>query len=1172
MPAKQKIPPPIDRPLSKAYLRQFTGWSTMYPPGLSDPTSMRIMENIMISRNGAAAVRPGLRYLSYLQSPDQDPDTPDVPGVPIDRPLVGTQEPFYCADGNKALLFAVREVDESVGFRALYFQDGTATVTTLEDLRIGFKIPQGVEALNFSSATTHVEYLQIDNKIVAMSDAGEPIRIFYVGEHKYAKALLSITVPGWDDSHKLSIIHPESDWINKLAYTMRYNLIPDPSFESSTAGWVVSGGAMSRTAPGNGSERAAVVTSLPSRTNMVSAPLHDVSATGTAGWTSSTTLGNPLVTSNDDWLKIVDRKGAGLFVAYSARIKDGVQPGIKYRVAVDFDLGTNVTPVVRLHFYNASGALIGDVRMFETPTKTGRFVSGAVAAPAGTTTMRVGLGGRNKRSASTFVKFKNLVLCRDGESTSFFSGASGTNYFWAGAVNKSASYYHPPRLVTVTSPQVPCVAGQAASASVYYKSPSAVSIKVQPYDRKNTALTATSAGAGAIAAVWTRVASNSTALPAASVTAKVVVNATLARGQQLLLDQTMFEPGASTPGAYFDGSTAGTATASNRWASPEAAFASPSVQDVKLDPYALPTAETPTAKTLVATGGATANTYKIGAFYTFENEVGESAPSKITEIRVSRPWSNWLWETANAAGEPSGAATDVADLCADQLVMIVPAGVYAQAISEGAIKLNLYVMSWSDQDPVPVTAVLFESVDLYPDKDSTDASPVMPHVQGGWVNLTPARKAGVTEIVLPTLANRENFSSPPGARTGLVAGDRMIMVGDPGALSTIRWTSNRPAEYTNFTPSKGGGTKTLTTGNLNIPAQIVLWQNPQSIDTITILCMGNDGQSNSYYMTPAAVNAQSGSLAVMGFEETTSTPGTLSPYGAQVMNNALYRPIDRALLKSTANNYNINHKTQTDDIANMWRQLQTKNWIMSAQLDNRLYLLVNNPQGALLEAGCKGNEIWVLDIAAENGHWSRLLIQASTLRPFSVGVEEYMGVTRPDGLYFLDHSARQDDYVEAGQVLQRAIPWRFETNTQGANRAHDAWAHLQQVSVLFGNFSGSARFGIRGRDINGFDQDVFKIFADEHLQPEDGMPWDVLDHLQVRRDMMEWFFYAESVIDRDSSGEIGFIQYRYTPVSVNVGYEYGSVETFEYGQNAALGADGYTENGIPVPFQNFTRP
>ena len=58
MPPKAKVAPPIDRPLSRAYLREFTGWSTAYSPGLSDPTSLRTMENSYVTRNGALAVRP----------------------------------------------------------------------------------------------------------------------------------------------------------------------------------------------------------------------------------------------------------------------------------------------------------------------------------------------------------------------------------------------------------------------------------------------------------------------------------------------------------------------------------------------------------------------------------------------------------------------------------------------------------------------------------------------------------------------------------------------------------------------------------------------------------------------------------------------------------------------------------------------------------------------------------------------------------------------------------------------------------------------------------------------------------------------------------------------------------------------------------------------------------
>ena len=58
---KAMPPPPIDRPLSKAYLRKFTGWSTATPPGMSDPTSLRVMHNCNVDTDGSLRIRPGLR-------------------------------------------------------------------------------------------------------------------------------------------------------------------------------------------------------------------------------------------------------------------------------------------------------------------------------------------------------------------------------------------------------------------------------------------------------------------------------------------------------------------------------------------------------------------------------------------------------------------------------------------------------------------------------------------------------------------------------------------------------------------------------------------------------------------------------------------------------------------------------------------------------------------------------------------------------------------------------------------------------------------------------------------------------------------------------------------------------------------------------------------------------
>jgi len=190
---------------------------------------------------------------------------------------------------------------------------------------------------------------------------------------------------------------------------------------------------------------------------------------------------------------------------------------------------------------------------------------------------------------------------------------------------------------------------------------------------------------------------------------------------------------------------------------------------------------------------------------------------------------------------------------------------------------------------------------------------------------------------------------------------------------------------------------------------------------------------------------------------------------------------------------------------------------------------------------------------------------------FSVRNRARLVVGMADGLFYLDEEARLDDYVPAGEttVLKRPIPWYFETNTQGANRAHDAWAHLQGLLVTFGSFSGTLRYGVSGHTVNGTRLEIEKEFA--YVRPVDeALPeWDVEDQLLVRRDLKEWTFFAGSVEDEPSWGEVCAVQYRYTPVSVNIGYEFGSIETFEYGSRVS---DSYVENGIPNPYIDYSQP
>jgi 23S rRNA U2552 (ribose-2'-O)-methylase RlmE/FtsJ len=1135
------------------------------------------MENAMVDRNGALAVRPGLRYLSYEDSPDMDPTDDAYPGLAYSLPLVGGQEPFYTLKGEKALLFGVREIDGTVGFRAILMTDPFRVVFGLEDPAIGFTIPQGTANMNFSEATTHVEYLQINNRIIAMSDAGEDIRVFFVGMEKVAKRMSNVSVPDWTDADKLTAIQPDAAWVATQTVTVRTNELLNPSFEIGTYLWTPSD--TTRLSPGTPADPVSGthvlhVESRPARTNMITRPLHDLATLPENsiinGWYPLEQFGHETrVITDHGYLRIYDMHVAeGPFLAYSAKAHENVVPGQKYRLAFDYTIGQDITPQARFTFHSVNGAKIGDDVVFELPEENGRWVSDAVPAPSGTVTIRAWVGGTGHGPVVTYVRIKDVVLCQDGEPTTLLTGASGTDCHWTGAVNQSASVYHPVQTVKVTSARVP-VPKRALSGSASVRTMGQTfTIGMTTFNKYGNVVDIPTAGASPAAGAWFRAHAGSPMVGAGAVSAELSIEIPgVGYGQYIEVDAAMLESNTSLLGTYFDGSTAGTPITANNWMDRFSPHASPSRQRI-MPGTSMPSPETPTANTLIATGGAAANEFKLGMFYTFENEIGESAPSRVLEIRMSRAWSNWRWETANAAGEPSGTATDVAELCADQLVVRLPQAVYEQALSEGAVKWHLYVLAWSDQDPVPVEGDRFTTTFMY----DTELSDTLPYFEGGMVKLTPNRRIGTVSLPLPSLSNRVNYSTPPKSRSGMVASDRMVLVGDPTELATIKWTSNAFGEYTNFSAAAGGGEKTLTSGNLNLPVAVVLWQNPQSVDTLTILCQGEDGYSSAYYMQPATVQAASGVTAIMGFEETTNTPGTLSPYAVEVMNNGMYRPTMMGLLKSTAQNYNINHKMFSDKIANMWRGLQARQWMMSAQLDNRFYLLVNNPRGAALEEGCKGNEIWVLDIGAENGNWSRLLIQAAALREFDISGHTYMGVTRPEGLYYLDPDYRRDDYVtDIREVRSRPIPWRIMTNTQGANRAHDAWAHVQQVQITLGAFQGKMRYGVMGLDLHGKMVDVSKIMSDERRIFDTGYEWNVHDKLRIGRDLMEWEFYAESLDGEDGTGVLAVVQYRYTPVSVNVGTEFGSVETFEYGSNVANGPDGYAANGIPLTYMDYRR-
>lgn len=1162
MPPKKQIPAPIDRPLSRAYLREFTGWSTAYPPGVSDSTSLRVMENILINRDGSCRIRPGLRYMSFEES--------GANLLGISKKVVGTHEPFFLADGSKAYLFAVREDDLTVGFRVLAKTTGVLAVHALTDPGIEFTFPEGATALRFSKATTYVKYLQIDNKIFALSNANEAMRYFTVGDAKTAKPLQSIERPDWTVADKLTVVHPAQSWINgKLPTSTARNYLPSPRMDDLAQWTAEANTAMSRsTAQVRDGTYSMALASKPARTNMLLNPIDTSISIGVQKWSNGNNVSTLSAVAGG--MEVFVNSGNVDRVGFVRADQVPCDAGQSYRVAFDLVSHSVVDGgFIRFNFYTSAGAQIGDATDKAVSDVFGRRAGGNVVAPKGAVTMRIQIGFTCPRVVNESFTIANVVLCKNEESNAMFSGASGTNYFWTGTVANSSSVYHPPADVAATITILDMIAGIAWIGSIYARAGSTVRSTQASVYWQNTAgplLQTLGTAANDSNSAWTRY-SVTDSPPAFTIAVKFTITVkAVPRGETHYVDSGLFEKGGSA-GTYFDGGMADTTTDKYFWeGDPDKSV---SVHEIYTT-GPVPPAATKTANTLISST-ATANQYSFGFFYTFSNEIGESAASQMTVVRTQRGWPAWRWETANAAAEPSGTSTNDPGACADQLAAYMPQEVFQAARDQGAVHWSLYMFSWSDQDPVPVMAMRVDEQPI--EKGST-------YVENCWLRATPQTSdTGDEAIPIPRVQTRRNYSEPSHGAQGIIAADRMVLVNDRSNAAVIRWSSAQQGSYTDFSASRGGGYKTLTSGNLFIPACVKLWQNPQSTDTLTILCLGTDGMSTGYYMSPAQVASQSEATNIMGFEETTATPGTVSPFGCEVMNNALYHPIDEMVMKSTATNYNINHKSITDQIQNVYLNLVNKQRICSSVHDGRIYYLVQNP-GRDLEDDCRGNEVWVFDAqAGETGTWSCWAVGGVSLRKIEQGTKVYMSLVRPDGIYYFDQDYTTDDVVDPTTkvISQRAISWKLETNTQGANRAHDAWAHLQQANIMLGYFQGTMRYGIRSFDINGRPVEISKLVSDDN-PPDLELSYDVESFLLVRKDLREWFFFAESVLDDDgvttlpSSGQISLVQYRYTPVSVNVGYEYGSVETFEYGRALQPDDQRTTTNGVPKPYVDVRRP
>jgi hypothetical protein len=1146
------------------------------------------MENLLVDRNGGLFVRPGLRYISYVSS-ETSPDS-DAVVKPLEFCPVGGFEPFYTDKGERALLFAVRipgatptllaeDIEARVEFRAMLFTSDKDAVFLLDDPEIGFELPNGQPS--FSYKTKYVSYVQIDNKVLALSDAGEPAIYFSVGSGKVALTPSSISVPRWQVEDKLKVIHPTEQWIQQRPTTRRTNLVPNTSFEVTAAGWTTSTKwSVSRVKVG--SVYKLQLKTLPSRINMCPRPIVKGQATSLSGWVAGS--GTASVSKTGDVIKATSKAAKGIFWITGPKMTYGVKASVFYHAAADMVLGPNCTAQGRFVFYNSAGGTIGSPVNLTFTTSGSRRTSNKVKAPAGTASIRLDFGGNNTATTTTSVTVSNVVVCNGDEATTLFHGSStvggkpSSDYYWAGTAWASASIYHPPiNISTTTGFSVPGKTNIVSSAYLMTNSGQSVDVALMRtfYDKNRQRISSDTGANNTITSTEKRV-SLGAGMPASPSTATTMdlsfVCKNVSRSEIVYIDSVMAEPYTSTLGTYFNGATPTQTTphrVTHSWQNPSSPHNSPSFADASVGVKTSPTATAPTANTLIASGGNTKNPYKLGVFYTFSNVFGESAPSQIMEVRLARPWSNWVMESPAPDSSPSGTATDDPRKAADQLVCIIPEKVYDEALEDGAIKWNLYGFTWSEHEPVPPAAQLIDTRAMV--KTTPEGSIPEDYEAAGFIVLTPSRKIYDVDIELPDSTRLNNYSKPPTARTGGVYGDRIVLIGDADNLGTVSWSSNKTGEFMNFSASYGGGRKTFSAGNITIPSRVTLWHNPQSVDTITILCTGVDGRSNCYYMAPASISTQTSTQVVMGFEETSNTLGTIAPFFVEVLNNGLYRPLDHAIVKSTAGNYMINHSTITDPISNIWQGLASKSWMQSAVLDNRMYILVHNPNGEPLKENYRGNEVWVYDAAKEGATWSKLLIPAISLAILTFGTKVYMSVMAQEGLFILDPEYYWDDYaaeeavdgVAIQTIKQKPIPWKMRMNTQGANRAHDAWSHLHQAELSMGNFIGALSYTIKGVDSLGMDVEKTKIMRSSVERTD--TPWSQNDVLHVGRDMREWILEMQSLPGEQSVGSILTMQYRYSPISVNVGMNDGVVESFEYARNARLGADAYTDNGVGRP-------
>jgi len=155
---------------------------------------------------------------------------------------------------------------------------------------------------------------------------------------------------------------------------------------------------------------------------------------------------------------------------------------------------------------------------------------------------------------------------------------------------------------------------------------------------------------------------------------------------------------------------------------------------------------------------------------------------------------------------------------------------------------------------------------------------------------------------------------------------------------------------------------------------------------------------------------------------------------------------------------------------------------------------------------------------------------------------------------------------------------------------------VQQAQVHVGDWLGGFEWGIRGFDVHQQYVEKKKISHAPQSMAGIGVTTgvvtgsvdlgDATDALLIQRDFVEWTFFAQSTPAVEQGlrsgepfsvenpdpwfffGQIDFVQFLSAPASMNIGYETGSIETFEYQRNALNGTYPGTEltrNGLAMP-------